>query len=782
VKRARVPIARVAVLALSLSLPSAAPALAQCSYPTLISGTVVSLGSGATPQFTSNANYWTAVGSRGPAGDDWDLSVNSSTGEPSLCVSGTLASSTYSAGVDFVVGDFNANPHGTYYARSYRFGGTGTAADVEWDHGFDQLLPNAMPAQRSTGPDDVLECWDTYLEAGVTYTLNLVSFGTATTRAFLFRNTTGGAYWVGRTYRVLEVAMNTPGTYVAPASGWYGIVVTNEDGGSSSYSIGIGNCAAPGALTSGSPSYVTGAHSWTYFDQATNYYTAVAVRSNDPAQDWDIGVYGAASGGAYPVCFGSPLAAEAFGSQYADVIIGDFNGGANPTGRYYVHTYPYGATTSDARVEWDDGPNQLGVDQPSVYRTTGPGDIIECWDVYLTDGQWYTFNFAHDGAADLKLLVVRNPGAGFWVNRASPSVTTFTSSEQYIAQSTDWYSVVVVNDNGGEGTYRLGVTTCPQEAYSLGPNNTVYSQSDWKYAMQIHPDSLRWMAFGTRSRDAGQDWDLQLFSDFSGGTLSSGCASNQIAGSAFGPGRTDFVIGDMHVNPLGFVFPLPYAFGATTADGFMMWDEADPMQVGDPPVVRTINHEFLLGVHEVYLTASSPYSIRFNRSGAADLRYCVIDNPSGGQFWGSRSSAVLQDATGTLGFTPTTTGWHAIVVTSEFEATGEYDLQVVPVLIGVDDPPAPGANRLVGIAPNPARAATRIAFELATPGPVTFDIVNLAGRRVATLSLPAGAAGRGNFEWDGRDTEGRTVGSGVYFVSMIHGGRAVGRSQLVVLR
>jgi len=781
--RGTAPTFAIAVTMLFASTLAPEQALAQCTYPVLTSGTVVSLGSGATPQFSMGVAYWSAVGVRGPVGDDWDLSVNSATGAFPGCVAGGLSSSAYGGStVDFVIGDFNsgANPLGTYYAQTIRFSGVGAAADVEWDDGTDQLVVNDYPTVRSTGPGDVLECWDTFLEAGKTYTLSHVSFGSATTRAFLFRNPAAGPYWVGRSSSVMEIGMNTTGGYTAPTTGWYAVVVTNEDGGSSTYSIGVGTCVPPVPLASASPSFVAGPNSWTYFDQGSNYYTAVAVRSNDLSQDWDLGVFGAVSGSPHPYCFGNGLASSAYGSGKADVIIGDFNGGANPTGRYYVHAFPFGGSTSTARVEWDDGGDQLGIDQPSIVRTTGADDIIECWDVYLTAGQWYTFDFAAEGA-DLKYMVVRNPGSTFWVNRSSPDVAEFTASEQYLAQTSDWYAVVVVNDNGAEGSYRLGISTCPQEAYPLPANVTVYSQYDWKYAIQVDPDSARWMAFATRSRDPGQDWDLTMFSDFTGGSGATGCATSPLASSAYGTGWADYVVGYRRYSPPSFVFGFPFAFGSTTSNGFMMWDEADLLTVDAPTTNGSIVPEDIVQVYDVELKAGWEYEVQFTPVGAANLHFSVFGNLAGATYWGGRGNALLADANTTRSFIAPVAGRYAIVVASESEATGTYGLRVARGLVAVGDPSV-GRTRLIGLSPNPARGATRITYELASPGAASFAIFNLAGRRIATLTAPSGSAGASSVVWSGRDEDGRAVATGVYFVSMLQEGRAVGESRLVLLR
>jgi flagellar hook assembly protein FlgD len=53
---------------------------------------------------------------------------------------------------------------------------------------------------------------------------------------------------------------------------------------------------------------------------------------------------------------------------------------------------------------------------------------------------------------------------------------------------------------------------------------------------------------------------------------------------------------------------------------------------------------------------------------------------------------------------------------------------------------------------------------------VTISVFDVAGRRVRTLVNSASSAGRYVATWDGRDTEGRAVVSGVYFYRMDAGG------------
>ena len=72
--------------------------------------------------------------------------------------------------------------------------------------------------------------------------------------------------------------------------------------------------------------------------------------------------------------------------------------------------------------------------------------------------------------------------------------------------------------------------------------------------------------------------------------------------------------------------------------------------------------------------------------------------------------------------------------------------------------------RLAPAAPNPFRATTRIPYDLPRAGAVSVEVFDLRGRRVATLTRGEQAAGPHEIAWDGRDTRGRALASGAYFM------------------
>nr|MEE4269585.1 FlgD immunoglobulin-like domain containing protein [Candidatus Krumholzibacteria bacterium] len=65
--------------------------------------------------------------------------------------------------------------------------------------------------------------------------------------------------------------------------------------------------------------------------------------------------------------------------------------------------------------------------------------------------------------------------------------------------------------------------------------------------------------------------------------------------------------------------------------------------------------------------------------------------------------------------------------------------------------------------PNPFNPITTIRFRLEKAEPTRLEIFDLAGRRVRVLLDEKRSAGDHEIQWDGRNTQGRTVSSGVYF-------------------
>jgi predicted lipoprotein with Yx(FWY)xxD motif len=100
---------------------------------------------------------------------------------------------------------------------------------------------------------------------------------------------------------------------------------------------------------------------------------------------------------------------------------------------------------------------------------------------------------------------------------------------------------------------------------------------------------------------------------------------------------------------------------------------------------------------------------------------------------------------------------------------------------GTDTPKAREASYLSQNYPNPFNPTTRIAFGLKEPAIVSLRIYDAAGRLVRVLvesSRPAGAYAE---LWDGRDSSGRSVSSGIYFYRL-NAGTFESTKKMILLR
>jgi hypothetical protein len=75
-----------------------------------------------------------------------------------------------------------------------------------------------------------------------------------------------------------------------------------------------------------------------------------------------------------------------------------------------------------------------------------------------------------------------------------------------------------------------------------------------------------------------------------------------------------------------------------------------------------------------------------------------------------------------------------------------------------------GTLHLDRVYPNPTREGSTIAFSLPKPGPVQIDIYNVLGQRVVDLVNEVRPAGQHLVQWDGRNSDGTKVWSGIYYV------------------
>jgi hypothetical protein len=91
--------------------------------------------------------------------------------------------------------------------------------------------------------------------------------------------------------------------------------------------------------------------------------------------------------------------------------------------------------------------------------------------------------------------------------------------------------------------------------------------------------------------------------------------------------------------------------------------------------------------------------------------------------------------------------------------------------VGVTPESARGGGLVVTSEPNPFATATTIRFALERDGPARVDVLDLAGRRIATPFAGVARAGTQRVAWNGRDAAGAPVAPGLYVVRFAASGR-----------
>ena len=117
------------------------------------------------------------------------------------------------------------------------------------------------------------------------------------------------------------------------------------------------------------------------------------------------------------------------------------------------------------------------------------------------------------------------------------------------------------------------------------------------------------------------------------------------------------------------------------------------------------------------------------------------------------------------------------------EILGLYAQRLSNPTVANDDPnlPSPMGFRLMQNHPNPFNPSTSISFEITDPSKnYSLDIYNIKGQLVKNLHQGKLASGRHTLIWNGEDSRGNSVASGVYFYRLDNGDKLQSRKMLLM--
>ena len=94
--------------------------------------------------------------------------------------------------------------------------------------------------------------------------------------------------------------------------------------------------------------------------------------------------------------------------------------------------------------------------------------------------------------------------------------------------------------------------------------------------------------------------------------------------------------------------------------------------------------------------------------------------------------------------------------------------------------PVPDEYALSQNYPNPFNPSTQIDYQLPEAGQTALEVYNALGQRRSTLAHGVQEAGYHRVTWDGNDTQGHPVSSGVYFYRLVTRGLVQTRSMVLL--
>jgi len=131
-------------------------------------------------------------------------------------------------------------------------------------------------------------------------------------------------------------------------------------------------------------------------------------------------------------------------------------------------------------------------------------------------------------------------------------------------------------------------------------------------------------------------------------------------------------------------------------------------------------------------------------------------------------STTTYDAS-TATWTPGPTTYYVATHDASLATGADGDMSVVPLV-----------TALKNNYPNPFNPTTTIAFDLARDGMVSIEVFNIKGQKVRTLTSEEYKVGSHRVMWNGDDSAGHSVGSGVYFYRMTTGGYSKTQKMLLL--
>jgi FlgD Ig-like domain/Concanavalin A-like lectin/glucanases superfamily len=161
-------------------------------------------------------------------------------------------------------------------------------------------------------------------------------------------------------------------------------------------------------------------------------------------------------------------------------------------------------------------------------------------------------------------------------------------------------------------------------------------------------------------------------------------------------------------------------------------------------------------------------------NGKNDVSLVKTDD-SGETIWTKSIGGIGNDTAAKIKLT--TNGGYVILGTTEsFNLSERREIYLVKIapevtITGISDNYSPVPDKLILAQnfPNPFNPTTTIAYTLAKAEQIKITVYNISGQLVKTLLSAYQTSGNHNVSWDGTDSSGKKVSSGVYFYQLVAG-------------
>ncbi|HOH46510.1 MAG TPA: choice-of-anchor J domain-containing protein, partial [Candidatus Cloacimonadota bacterium] len=180
-------------------------------------------------------------------------------------------------------------------------------------------------------------------------------------------------------------------------------------------------------------------------------------------------------------------------------------------------------------------------------------------------------------------------------------------------------------------------------------------------------------------------------------------------------------------------------------------------------------------------------------SNTGDREYVITDISLGGSVMFSLDNipelplilGIGESDSLTILYSPSQSGNHyaTLSISDDFNSNPHLaEISGSAIVVGNTDDLVPEVGtRLLGNSPNPFNPNTTIRYFVQESGPVTIDIMNLRGQRVRRLEDSHPTEGEYTVVWDGKDSQGNSLASGIYFYEL-HSGIHIDTGKMIMLK